>query len=96
MLLYSKMLGSICQDQKMLFSTSAAIACFSASLGCQQAGVAGVVDGDFPAASCPPQRIDDRMFIFTSCAGMGAYTTSKLCVLLLQPSGSGGGGREAD
>lgn len=58
--------------------------------------MARVVDGDFPAASCPPQRIDDGMFIFTSCAGMGAYTTSKLCVLLLQPSGSGGGGREAD
>lgn len=93
MLLYSKMLGSICQDQKMLFSTSAAIACFSASLGCQQAGV---VDGEFPAASCPPQRIDDGTFIFTGCPGMGAYAMSKLCVLLLQPSGSGGSGREAD
>lgn len=87
------MLGSIRQDQKMLFSTSAAIACFSASLGCQQAGV---VDGEFPAASCPPQRIDDGTFIFTGGPGMGACTMSKLCVLLLQPGGSGGCGREAD
>lgn len=91
-LLYSKMLGSIHQNQKMLFSTSAAIACFSVSLGCQQARV---VDGEFPAAGCPPQRIDG-MFIFTGGPGMGAYTMSKLCVLLLQSSGSGGSGREAD
>lgn len=54
-----------------------------------------MVDGEFPAASCPPQRIDDGTFIFTGGPGMGAYAMSKLCVLLLQPSGSGGSGREA-
>lgn len=49
------MLSSIHQDQNMLISTSAAIACLSipvsVSLGRRQAGVAGVVDGDFPLAS---------------------------------------------
>lgn len=42
------------------------------------------MDGEFPAASCPPQRIDDGTFIFTSYSGMGAYIMSKLCVLVLQ------------
>lgn len=95
MLLYSKMLSSIRQDQKMLFSTSAAIACFSASPGCQQAGV---VDGEFPAASCHPQRIDDGTFTFTSCPGMGVCTMSRVSSVCssYRFSGSGGCGREAD
>lgn len=29
-----------------------------------------MVDGEFPAASCPPQRIDDGTFIFTGCPGL--------------------------
>lgn len=43
----------------MPISTSAATACLSASLGRQQASVAGVVDGEFPAARCPAQRFGD-------------------------------------
>lgn len=58
----------------MLFTTSASLACLSTSLACQQGPVAGVVDGELPVASCPPQRCGDGTVTSTSYPGLGAYT----------------------